>query len=631
LSGEIKAIYGRDLQRRLTPMLAGLAADRLGADMAQPATLYDDLKSYLILGGRGPIAEGHALAAWVQPAWQAQHAGPDAQVVAADAARHTQALVDFAFKPVAIDTGRVEAARTVIRAQPAAVRVYGRLKSEALARNDAIWSARDNAGPQPTIFFAEQGAFAPGAGVPKLFTKSGYQTVFLPALASGPKLLDEERWVVGDVAGASPALGNGGLPQLKTDLSQLYFQEFLNRWRDYMGAMRPKPAANLQEVIQRLRDGSGPLSPLPPLLRAIAAQTDMTPDAATKAVGALPGASLMAAAGLGGGPAAAGDPRNAVVQAFAPLRLFVGKPGAPGPLDAVLQQMGTAADKLNMVAVLPGGGGATGSQASLDAKAAIAQLEQSGATMPAPAGTIVQGVAGEATSALGGARLSQVSGALDANFGAACRQVLGHGYPFQPAAAQDVALADFARLFGPQGSFATFVSQNLTGYVDTGKPRWEALPNAAEIHITPSDVMSFQQAAALTRAFFAADPTAPRLSYQIEPVALTGAKAVKLTVDGQTLSYDGKTPLPATFDWPGAGGATLAFTGDGVGEPRTWPGQWAAFRMMRTAAVRSAGGPTTGTGSLTAGGARFDFKVRTFTGQNPFVVDPFAKISCPTA
>ena len=626
LSGEIKAIYGRDLQRRLTPMLASLAGNRIQADMAQPATLYDDLKSYLILGGQGPIAEGHMLAAWVQPAWQAQNAGPDAQVLAADAARHTQALVDFAFKPVAIDGGRVEAARTVIRAQPAAVRVYGRLKSEALAGNDAIWSARDNAGPQPGVFFVEGGALAPGAGVPKLFTRSGYETVFLPALASGPKLLAEERWVVGDVA-AQPSLGTGGLPQLKTDLTRLYFDEFLTRWRDYMGAIKPKPATTLQETIQHLRDGSGPLSPIPPLMRAIAAATDMTPGAVGKVGAALPGASLLAAAGVGG-PPAGDDPRNAAIAAFAPLRLFVGKAGMPGPLDAVLTTMGQLADKLNMVAVLPGGGGATASQASLDVKAAIGQLEQSGATMPAPAGPWVQAVAGDATAALGGARLSQISGAIGANFGDACRQVLARSFPFQPTQ-QEVALTDFAKFFSPQGTFANFVTQNLNGYVDTSKPQWEALPNAAEIHITPADVMSFQQAAAVTRAFFANDPSAPRLSYQIEPVALAGAKAVTLTIDGQTLKYDGKTPLPATFDWPGTGGATLSFTGDAPTDARTWPGQWAVFRVMKTAAVRSAGSPTTGTGSLTQGEARFDFKIRSFAGANPFVVDPFAKISCP--
>ena len=188
------------------------------------------------------------------------------------------------------------------------------------------------------------------------------------------------------------------------------------------------------------------------------------------------------------------------------------------------------------------------------------------------------------------------------NFGPACRDALGRAFPFQTAAATDIAIPDFVKFFGPQGAFANFVSQDLAGYVDTSKPEWVALPNAAEIGITPATVVAFQAAQNVTRAFFAADPATPRLSYQIEPVALAGAKAVTLVVDGQTLHYDGKTAIPATFDWPGPGGASLTF--DGAGDPRTFPGQWAAFRMMKAAAVRSAGSPSTGTGSLTSGGAR---------------------------
>ena len=627
LEGEVRALYGRDLQRRLTPMLATLASGRLAADTANPSALYDDLKSYLILGGRGPLEEGKAVTAWVQAAWAAR-GGSDAQAQAGDVARHAQALMDYAFKPVAIDAAQVETARGVIRAQPAAVRVYGRLKSEALAGSDAMWSARDNAGPQPAAFFGEDGAFAPGAGVPKLFTRNGYERTFLPALTSGPALLNEERWVVGDVS--RQTMGPAEMGALKADLQRLYFNEFLTRWRDYMAAMKPRPATTLPETIQRLQDASGPLSPISPLMRAIAAATDMTPSAAAKQASKLPGMAMVNTL-VGGAGNGGEDPRTAAIRSFAALRLFVGKPGAPGPLDAVLTSMGQLADKLNMVAVLPGGGGATAATPSLEVKAAVAKLEQSGATMPAPAGPWIQAVAGGASQALGGARMGQVGSAMGANFGTACRETLGRAFPFQAAAASEVAMPDFVKFFGPQGAFANFVQQDLAGYVDTSKPEWAALPNAAEIGITPTSVVAFQAAQNVTRAFFASDPATPRLSYQIEPVALAGAKSVTITIDGQTLKYDGKTPLPATFDWPGAGGASLAFTADTPGEPRAWTGQWAAFRMMKAAAVRSGGSPSTGTGSLTQGGARFDFKIRTFAGANPFAVDPFVKVSCPAA
>ena len=92
------------------------------------------------------------------------------------------------------------------------------------------------------------------------------------------------------------------LSALKRDLERLYFAEFLARWQGYLAAMQPKPAGSLADNIQRLRDGSGPLSPLPPLMKAVAQATNLTRSAAAtgaaaKLAGAVPG-GLMAAAGI---------------------------------------------------------------------------------------------------------------------------------------------------------------------------------------------------------------------------------------------------------------------------------------------------------------------------------------------
>ncbi|WP_426166594.1 type VI secretion system membrane subunit TssM [Sandarakinorhabdus sp. DWP1-3-1] len=633
LGAELKAIYGRDLQRRLTPILAGLAEDRIAADSANPPLLYDDLKSYLVLGGRGPLLP-QQVTGWVQPAWTARGGGGDVAAEASELVRHTAALFDGNFKPVAVDATRIDRAREVLRAQPPAVRVYGRLKSKAMEAGEPIWTARENAGPRPEIFFASSGAFAPGSGIPALFTRKGYDTIFLPMLASGPKLLEEEAWVVGDSGAATVVPDMAGL---KRDLEQLYFAEFLQRWRGYFAGMQPRPATSLADNVQRLRDGSGPLSPLPPLLKAAAQASDMTPSKGAAKVGALGGAmggKLMGAVGMGPG---GNDAREAVTAAFLPLRMFVGIPPGGGPpapnapLDLMLSGMGQLADKLNIISVLPGGGGETGSAASLEVRALISQLDQTANAMPEPAGVIAKAIASDANVALGGARTAQMGAALDASFGSQCAEVVAKAFPVQPAAQAEISLPDFSRFFAPQGTLAKFVSQELAGYVDTSGPEWQARPNAGEIGLTEANVRALQAASLVTRTFFASDPQAPRLVYQLEPVALAGAKTVSLKIDGQVLKYDGKAAVPATFEWPGAGGAAVEFGVEGSSVPavRTWPGQWALFRLMKAAAVRAGATPSAGEGSLTEGGARFDFRVRTFVAGNPFVVDPFIKIACP--
>lgn len=637
LEGEIGAIYGRDLQRRLTPILARLAEERMVTNAQAPALLYDDLKAYLIVGGRGPV-QGEALLGWVQQAW-AGRGGGDAESAAGNVTRHTSALLAGAFRPIAVDGARIDQSRGILQAQPAAVRVYGRLKSKALEGGEPMWSARDNAGPRPEAFFAMAGAFAPGAGVPALFTRTGYDKTFLPILASGPALLEEERWVVGDT-GPAQTMDMAQMAALKRDLERLYFDEFLSRWRGYFAAMQPRAVVSLADNVQRLRDASGPLSPISPLMRAAAQATDMTPAKGAK-LPAVPGGALgkaaMGAAGLG--PGTGDDPRRVVVSEFLPLRMFVGipatggppPPGAPAPIDAMLAGMGQLADKLNVISVLPGGGGETGSAASLEVRALLSQLEQNANSMPPPASFLLRGVTSEANAALGGARSMQMGAAMDANFGDACVAAVSRSFPVQPASLPEMSVADFARFFAPKGAFAQFVSQDLGGYIDTTSAAWFAKENAAEIGLTEADVRALQAANTVTRTFFSADPMAPRLTYQVEPVALAGAKSVTLEIDGQTLSFDGKAPVPATFDWPGPGAAKLQFSIEGSGAPevRTWTGNWAVFRLMRSAAIKAGASPAVGAGSLTQGGARFDFRVRTFGAVNPFVVDPFVKVACP--
>ncbi|MEE4452438.1 type VI secretion system membrane subunit TssM [Novosphingobium resinovorum] len=624
LSADLGGIYGRDLKRRLAPILVGLAEQRMASDGDNPTALYDDLKSYLILGGQGP-AMGEHVVGWVQPAWM-ERGGGNAETQAGELARHTKALFDGNFAAQTIDAARVEGARSVLRAQPAAVRVYGRLKSKALETGEEMWTARENAGPRPEAFFDTSGAFAPGAGVPALFTRSGYDKIFTPIVAKGASLLEEEKWVVGDTGTAQ--LSPGELAGLKSDLERLYFAEFLDRWQSYSASIKVRAVSSLGENVQRMRDGGGPLSPIKPLLTAIAKATDMTPSAGMpKASGKL--AQGLAMAGKAGMLPTGDGGRQAVVDAFLPLRMFVGK-GAGAPLDAWLQTLTQLADKLNVIAVLPGGGGETGSQQSMDAKAAILQLDQNGNSMPAPAGLWAKAVASDANVALGGARLAQMGAAMSGSFGESCANGLVKAYPVQPGSSVDLAVGDFARFFSPQGLFANFVNTELGGYLDKTPPTWTAKENASEIGLTEATVRAMQAADTITRTFFSSDPNNPRLSYQIEPVALSGADAVSLQVDGQTLRYDGKSAIPSTFDWPGAGGASLSFTlAGGAPAQRTWNGPWAVFRMMKVAAIKGGASPAIGEGSLTQGGARFDFRIRTFAGGNPFVVDPFVKVGCP--
>lgn len=280
-----------------------------------------------------------------------------------------------------------------------------------------------------------------GAGVPALFTRAGYDKLFVPIVAKGPELLQEEKWVVGDTG--ADTMSPAELSALRSDLEKLYFGEFVSRWQTYLASIQMKPVASLAENVQCLRYGAGPRSPIKPLLKAIAKATDMTalikaPQPSSMLAQAMNTAGVAMPGGTGGRPEA--------TAAFLPLRTFVGT-GDSAPIDALLLTMTQLADKLNLISVMPGSGGDAGSQQSVEAKALILQLDQNGSGLPLPAGLWAKTVASDANVALGGARLAQMGAAISASFGDACAQTLVRAYPIQPGAAVDLSIADFTVFF----------------------------------------------------------------------------------------------------------------------------------------------------------------------------------------
>jgi type VI secretion system protein ImpL len=509
-----------------------------------------------------------------------------------------------------------------------------------MAAGHPLWTASDKAGPQPGLFFDPGGAFAPGAGIPFLFTRAGYDREFLPKLAEGPALLKEEKWVVGDTG--EMQLSPAQIVSLKADLERLYLNEFLSRWTSYMEGLRPRRVQSLRDNMLRLRGASGPMSPIPLLLREISAATDMTPKAATRqagaaamnrvnqALGPVGSAALAGAAPVGGAAAA----RANVIAAFLPLRQFVGPPptaggGGSSQLDAALANMAQLANKLTTIEQM--GGGDLANPTVVEAKALIAQLDQEAVAMPPPIAGLVRAVAGDAFGALTGERRSQFSEAIGSSFGDACVQALAARYPVAVGAAQEVALQDFARFFAPgSGAFARFAQQNQ-GAIDMTGPTWQARPAAAEVGLSQGHVAALQAAQAIGRIFFGVDPSRPQLSYQIVPVAITGARQVTLRIDGQALSFAQTASSAATFDWPGEGGASIEFERENAPSVvKSWPGTWAAFRLMQAAGVKAAGLAPAADGHLTLGDSSFQFKVRTLGVANPFGSALLNQIRCPS-
>src|SRR5690606_25852666 len=113
-------------------------------------------------------------------------------------------------------------------------------------------------------------------------------------------------------------------------------------------------------------------------------------------------------------------------------------------------------------------------------------------------------------------------------------------YPFYAQANREVPLADFARLFGPNGIMNTFFQQKLAAMVDQSGAAWRWRGDTElSRKLSPAALRQFQLAAQIRDAFFATGAGMPAVSFSVTPVTLSpDAYTVTFDVDGQQLVYD---------------------------------------------------------------------------------------------
>jgi len=245
--------------------------------------------------------------------------------------------------------------------------------------------------------------------------------------------------------------------------------------------------------------------------------------------------------------------------------------------------------------------------------------------------------AGQGSSAVraGGTRAS-VAAAAAAQLAPFCKGVETR-FPFRrDAAAPDMPMDDFARLFGPGGAFDLFFNTNLRSVVDTSQKPWKpAGVDGGPPPVSPADIAQFQRAAAIRDAFFPAplpgQPSAA-LKFDLVPLSLdAGAKGASLDIDGV------KTPIAAgaapgravALQWPSRSGISLSFDGEAPGSAIGADGAWAALRFVARGKLTPTAVPDRMRLTLQQGARTAEFELRASSIVHPFNLRELAEFRCP--
>lgn len=519
--------YGAGLERMLRPRLIYRLEEQIEADANDPSALFDALKAYLMLGGL-KTADRQFLLDYMKRDWSNNlYPGPRNAEGREELAQHLSAMLDLETGQgplVQLNGPLVEKAQAILARQNVAARALDLLAARAKASVRPDWTAAKAGGANARALFEPS---IESIQIPWFLTGSGFASY----AAAAPAVVNEaarDRWVLG-AAGQTPEL-SAQYDHLADDLGETYAMAFVDAWREAIGKLKMRRLTADRPAYPLLAAASSVTSPIIALLESIRDETLLAEPAPPPETDS--------------GAAAAKTPAAIIDAALAPFhRLVDGDPGRR-PIDQMLSQLNDIRVNLSRLA----SNGAPAADLVPRIASGVANLRADAAGLPQPFARMMDDAGADIMREIADSNVAGALAALRQQVTLVCQDKIAARYPFAKAAERDVALDDFARMFGPKGLIEQFVGAYVLASVDVSGPQWkwrDGSPLARRL--TPTSLADFALAAEIRAAFFGPGQTAPGFSYTVTPPTAAGSR---LEIDGAVI---GGGSGAATLQWPGAG------------------------------------------------------------------------------
>ncbi len=652
LANQTGISYRASLNTIFLPRLLLRLEQTMQNNIASPELLYDALKVYLMLGLQGPM-NADEVRSFENADWQLMYPGTENDSVRADLLFHLNALISQPMQSVSLNGPLVEQVQAILAKLPIAQRVYNGIIHSPEASVLPAFRLTDIGGPNLDKAFVRTSGRPLNEGIDGIFTYDGFNKVFKDQALGVAQNIQKDSWVLGPKVKTdqSPT----ALAAITRDVLDLYYNDYIAKYDGLLGDIDVVPLSSLKQAVEVVNILSGPTSPIVNLLNSVDKETQLTAVAAaaidTKTLATESGNTVgtdiledvvsvrgrMLLAALKSAAEAAGQPPpkppgTYVEERFAWLhQLVLRADGQASQLDNLMATMTQVYQEMNKVAF-------RGTSSDTNAVAdSLTALQQAASQVQGPlARWSSQITTGGAGITADGARAA-LNQKWTADVLPFCSQSTAKSYPFTRAAAADMGMADFTKLFGPGGLIDTFMTANLKDLIDTTKKPWVwKQVNGADLGIPPDVLAKLQAASDIKDAFFA-NGAAPAVPFQITPVALDpNAKKVTLTIDGQNVEFGQNSgqPLPTAITWPGSVGvAQIVFDPpiNGADSGVRKDGPWGWFRLLDGAEIRSTNAPDRRRIIFNVGGRIAIFEMQTGSVVNAFALPAMKAFTCPTA
>lgn len=642
--------YRQGLERMLRSRLLFQLERTIEARMADPMALYEPLKIYLMLGGKAPKVDDELVVTWLKRDWeQNRYPGAHNRDGRAQLEKHLRAMLaldDDQDPSLELNRSLVESAQRSLGRMSLADRATALIQSATYAAALDDFSVSQQAGPEaPVLFERNDGNDLAGLRVPGLYTHAGFD-FYLAQLAKVAQALVDDQWVIG--SGGEQGGFDQELLKLGPEILDRYGKSFAAAWNEVLDRLKFKAMAADKPQYLALSAAGSPSSPLMQLFEAIARETALTQErnpaasqdsdqeAAARAKGlARIGIELAARksqsrAGTAFVSTQSQDPGANIEAQFRSVQALVA--GAPGqrPLDALTQNFREIYQSVRLAADVP----AQTDQANANLQLQISTLRANASRLPKALARMVSAAADDFEGTVAETSTTHLNEMLEETVGRPCEEVIAGRFPFAPASTDDVAMADFARLFSPGGVLDRFFAQNLASLVDMSGQDWDWKQDTKfGRNLAKSTLRNFQLAAQIRAAFFPLGGPVPSINITFTPLSLHGdADMALLNIDGQVLQATQAGNTPGLIPWPGkTGSASLSLTPELPGRESAikFDGPWALKRLLDKGQVTADGDSLEA--HFVIGGRDVAYTIKTGEDGNPFTLPALSAFSCPKA
>jgi type VI secretion system protein ImpL len=633
LAAGARAVYRHALERALLSRLLWRLEAQMHGGLDRPDFLYEATRVYLMLGSAGPL-DRDLVRSWMSLDWQTAYPRSAMAPMRQALARHLDALLADPLPQIPLDGPLVAAARATFSRVPLADRVYTRIAASSAGQNLPPWRPADALGSGGARFFVRASGKSLDDGIPGFYTIDGFYRVLLPALGDITAEVAKESWVLGK--SAELAADSATARDLEDQVIAEYERRYAKAWDAMLADLEIRTPPSAEKAAQDLYVLGSPQSPIRDLLKSVARQLTLSeppPGPPARAAPDAEGRLRKVIVGTQGSGPPPEPPGKKIDDRYRALRDFVGS-GAGVPIDDSLKAINALQQELaKLAAAVPGA-----APLAPTGEDPILMLRADASRDPQPIARWLAAMARSGEALRSGGERQQAAYAFNGSGGPAelCRKAVAGRYPFVPGVADDIPLADFARLFAPGGLLDGFFNTQLRPYVNTSGATWRAQAvDGVPAPVSPEQLARFQRAAVIRDLFFGAGGTAPAVRFDITPLMLdNGAKEVTFELGGTSISYAHGPPRATEITWPGPNGmqsARLVFDPAPSGGTGTLSatGPWALFRLFDQGSLQRSGSAERYTLSFRLGERQASFEILAGSVLNPFAPGVLSGFQCP--